>query len=249
MPRFFIEQNQVAEDYVTIVGDDAHHISRSLRMAAGEKITVCIKEGNQYVCQLEEFGDGFVKARVLETLSLSTELPVRIHLFQALPKGEKFDFIIQKAVECGVYDITPFESERCVVKVKTDAEPRKTERRNKISLEAAKQCGRGLVPNVFSTISFNEMLEKASQSDLALFCYEGDDVKQMGKILMDARNYNREIKDISIVIGSEGGFSSNEASVAIKSGLLSTGLGKRILRAETAAIFALSCLVYEFELN
>ena len=249
MPRFFVENNQISDGYVTITSDDAHHISRSLRMAAGEKIVVCDKEENQYECVLENFGDGYVKAKIIESSISVSEMPVRIHLYQALPKGEKLDFIIQKAVECGAYDIIPFESERCVVKVKSDAEVRKTERRNKISLEAAKQCGRTIIPIVYETISFTQMLHNAKKSDLTLFCYEGEGVEQMGKVLKEYRTVNSHISDISIIIGSEGGFSNREVQTAIENGFLATGLGKRILRAETAAILALSSLVYEFELS
>lgn len=247
MPRFFVNQNQIDDEFITIYGEDSHHISRSLRMAAGEHITVSDMNGFEYDCVLEVFVDTYVKARIIEKRLSENESPVRIHLYQALPKGDKLDFIIQKAVECGVFDITPFESERCVVKVKKDAEERKTERRNKIALEAAKQCGRGMIPLVKSSISFNEMLKEASSFDVALFCYEGDGTEPLGATLKKLIN-EKDIKDVAIIIGSEGGFSKQEASMAKEYNFNSIGLGKRILRAETAAIFALSCLVYEFEL-
>jgi 16S rRNA (uracil1498-N3)-methyltransferase len=144
MPRFFVRKEQIENGFVTILGDDAHHISRSLRMATGEKIVVSDGEGMDYDCLLEQFNPATVVARIISSKVADAEMPVRVHLFSALPKGEKLDLIIQKSVECGVFDITPFESERCVVKVKADAEERKTERRNKIALEAAKQCGRSI---------------------------------------------------------------------------------------------------------
>ena len=247
MPRFFVNQNQIDDEYITILGEDAHHISRSLRMAVGEHITISDMEKYEYECVLETFADTFVKAKIIDKYISKTESPVRIHLYQALPKGDKLDLIIQKSVECGVYDITPFESERCVVKVKGDAEDRKTERRNKISIEAAKQCGRGIIPKVKQTVSFENMLKEASRFDVALFCYEGQGTKPLGNILRLLKN-EREIKDIAVIIGSEGGFSQNEATSATEQGFYSIGLGKRILRAETAAIFAVSCITYEFEL-
>lgn len=248
MPRFFVNQDQIENDYITILGEDAHHISRSLRMAVGEHIIVSDMEKYDYDCILEIFADNYVKAKIVEKHNSASELPVRIHLYQALPKGEKLDLIIQKSVECGVYDITPFESERCVVKIKSDAESRKSERRNKIALEAAKQCGRGIIPKVKDTISFEKMLNEASGCDVALFCYEGNGTQPLGETLKKLKS-QLDIKDIAIIIGSEGGFSSNEVTAAINSDFYSIGLGKRILRAETAAIFALSCLVYEFELQ
>lgn len=247
MPRFFIDKNQIDEQYITILGEDAHHISRSLRMAAGEHITVSDGEQYDYECVLEVFSSDHVKARIIDKHISKNELPVRVHLFQALPKGDKLDLIIQKSVECGVYDITPFESERCVVKVKSEAEDRKTERRNKIASEAAKQCGRGIIPKVNYSVSFSNMLIAASDFDCVLFCYEGSETEPLGKVIKELRD-KREIRDIAIIIGSEGGFSEGEALIAKENGFSLVGLGKRILRAETAAIFALSCIVYEFEL-
>ena len=248
MPRFFVSTEQIENDKIVITGEDAHHISRSLRMAVGEKITVSDMNNNDYMCILEKFNENSVIAKIEEHNASIVESPVKVHLFQALPKGEKLDFIIQKSVECGVYDITPFESERCVVKVKNDAEERKTERRCKIALEAAKQCGRGIVPTVNRTVSFTEMISSAEDSDLVLFCYEGDGTQSIGTVLKKERQ-QRDIRDISIIIGSEGGFSDKEAAIARERGHKMIGLGKRILRAETAAIFALTCLVYEFELS
>ena len=247
MPKFFINKNQIDGDIITIIGDDAHHISRSLRMAVGEYITACDNDAIEYECALEQFSDNEVKARITRSFRSASELPIRLHLYQALPKGEKLDFIVQKAVECGAYDITPFESERCVVKIKLEAEARKTERRNKIALEAAKQCGRGIIPVVNPTVSFSGMIESARSSDAVLFCYEGKNTDPIGRILRKLTS-SKQISDISIIIGSEGGFSPSEVNAALESGFISVGLGNRILRAETAAVFALSCAVYEFEL-
>lgn len=248
MPKFFVDKNQIDGDIIKIVGEDSHHISRSLRMAVGEKIIVTDTDAMEYDCSLEVFGDGYVLARVEDKYPSASEPKIKIHLYQALPKGEKLDFIIQKSVECGVYDITPFESERCIAKVKGDSEDRKTDRRNKIALEAAKQCGRGIIPKVNPTITFNAMIQSALNSDAVLFCYEGTGTKPLGVVLKDLQE-TKELNDLSIIIGSEGGFSSAEANSMKDSGALMIGLGKRILRAETAAIMSLSCLVYEFELT
>ena len=248
MPKFFIDKTQIDGDVIKIIGEDAHHISRSLRMAVGEKITLTDNEAMEYNCTLEHFGEGYVLAKIDDSHYSQAEPEIRVHLYQALPKGEKLDFIIQKSVECGAYDITPFESEYCIVKVKGDSEDRKTDRRNKIALEAAKQCGRGIIPKVNPTLSFKSMMEKAFLSDAVLFCYEGKGTLPMGMVLKKLKCSN-SLNDISIIIGSEGGFSSAEAKLMEETGALMIGLGKRILRAETAAIMALSCLVYEFELN
>ena len=247
MPKFFVNITQIENGYVTLTGEDAHHISRSLRMAAGERITVSDMQMTEYDCVLEEFLDGQVRARIESQRRAQTEPNIRIHLFQALPKGEKLDLVIQKSVECGAYDITPFESERCIVKCKADVEERKRERRNKIALEAAKQSGRGIIPTVNSTLSFEQMLTEAKRSDAVIFCYEGEGTTSLGKMLPEIKRAGA--KDIAVIIGSEGGFSLSEAEMADKNGFLKAGLGKRILRTETAALFALSCIVYEFELS
>ena len=251
MPRFFVRSTQISDGLVTLTGDDAHHISRSLRMAAGEHITVCDMQRIEYDCLLEEFLPECVRARILSATPSATEPPFDALLLQALPKGDKLDSIIQKAVECGASEILPFESERCVVRLKPEAEAKKTERRSRIALEAAKQCGRSLLPTVHPSTSFEEALSRAVEADLALFCYEGDGTLPLGKVLREHPLTPREGRPprVSLMIGSEGGFSQTEAARAIAAGMIPVGLGARILRTETAAAFVLACLVYECELS
>ena len=247
MPRFFIRKDQIDGDIVRILGEDAHHISRSLRMAAGEHVTVCDMQSKEYDCVLEEFLEQEVRARILSSKESENEPRCYVKLFQALPKGDKLDTVIQKAVECGVGEITTFESERCVVKMKPDAEEKKLQRRNRISAEAAKQCGRSSIPEVRETVVFSKMMEMALDSDVCLFCYEGDGTLPLGRILKDNLG-EVDGKTISIVIGSEGGFSLDEAKRCIDAGMLPVGLGKRILRTETASGFVLACIVCFSEL-
>ena len=151
MPRFFVTTEQIDGDVIHISGDDARHISKSLRMKKGEIIVVCDMRRNEYRCEIAGFTADKVTAKIHDTSVATNEPPCFIKLFQALPKSDKLDFIIQKAVECGVGEIIPFESERCVAKSKSEDEPRKTARRNKIAAEAAKQCGRSSVPQVRET--------------------------------------------------------------------------------------------------
>ncbi len=251
MPRFFVSKEQITENTVTITGDDAHHISRALRMATGEMITVCDMQGTDYECELTDFLPDRVLARVLHVQACQTEPPYRAHVYQALPKGDKLDSVIQKAVECGAYALTTFESERCVVRLKGENEGKKVERRQRIALEAAKQSGRGIVPTVYPTMPFAAALREAARADLALFCYEGDGTEPLPLAI------ERTIKDqkwegiptVSVMIGSEGGFSPTEAEAARAAGMIPVGLGKRILRTETASGFVLSCLVYALELG
>ena len=251
MPRFFVPKERITTETVTVTGDDAHHISRALRMAAGEKITVCDMVGTDYECELTDFLPDRVLARILSSCACAAEPPYRAHVYQALPKGDKLDSIIQKAVECGAVALTTFESERCIVRLKGENEDKKVERRQRIALEAAKQSGRGTVPTVYPTVSFARALKEAAEADLALFCYEGEGTEPIpsaiGRIASDWKGESP--MRISIMIGSEGGFSPAEAEAAIEAGMIPVGLGKRILRTETASSFVLSCLVYALELQ
>ncbi len=248
MPRFFVKQDQINETSIIICGEDAHHIARSLRMAVGDKLTVCDMRGNEYDCAITDFeNDTQVIVEIQKQRHSENESPIYIRLFQALPKGDKLDMIIQKAVECGASEIIPFESERCVVRIKHDAEGRKTERRNRIASEAAKQCGRSVLPVVSKSVSFLEMLEKAAQSDVTLFCYEGDGTEALGNILDEWKNNMPQ--SVSIIIGSEGGFSIAETQRAFDMKMRLTGLGKRILRTETASGFVLACIACSCELH
>lgn len=250
MPRFFVRQNRISDGNISIIGEDAHHIARSLRMAIGEQLTVCDMQGNEYQCEISCFNeDKEVIAKVLSQKHSENEPKVFITLFQALPKGDKLDTVIQKAVECGVSRIVPFQSERCVVKIKSEAEQKKSERRRRISEEAAKQCGRSVIPEIADSVSFKEAVHQAVSNDLILFCYEGDGTMPLGQILKKYYgSEDQKPQSIAVVIGSEGGFSLNEAEYAKENGAVLTGLGKRILRTETASGFVLACLVCFSEL-
>ena len=253
MPRFFIDPSAVSGDTVTLTGENAHHASYSLRLAPGDRIRVCDQQ-TAYLCEMVSFNGESATARILSADPIDTEPPFVARLFQALPKGDKLDTVIQKAVECGVCEIIPFESARCIVRAKPEAEGRKTERRCRIAEEAAKQCGRGVIPPVRPTVTFAEALKAAESADLALFCYEGQEVTPLpailemaGPLLETARGEKRR-PEIAIFVGSEGGFSPEEAKAAREAGFAMTGLGKRILRTETASGFVLSCLIYALEL-
>lgn len=262
MPRFFVEPSAVSGDRVLLTGDNAHHAAYALRLAVGDRVTVC-DQSRSFLCRLSRFDGETVEAEILSEVPPDTEPPYRARLFQALPKGDKLDSIIQKAVECGVHEIIPFESSRCIMKCKPEAEEKKTQRRLRIAEEAAKQSGRSIIPSVTPTVtSFSAVLREAAACDLALFCYEAEGTRPLGDILRrlpadftdprkedDGTPASAESRPtVAIVIGSEGGFSPEEAQAARNAGLTLTGLGRRILRTETASSFVLSCLAYHFEL-
>ena len=242
MPRFFVSKQQIEEDVITIFGGDAFHIARTLRMAVGDEATVCDDGGITYTVTLTEIRDERVLCRILESCEGENESPLDIHLFCAWPKGDKAELIVQKAVELGAKHITFFASERCIKHPKDDKLPRQISRLQKIAEEAAKQSGRSLLPTVEAPLHFDEMLRKASQTELPLLCYEGESACSMKAALSD-----KSPKSVAIVVGAEGGFSPKEAEAAVSAGLCSVHLGKRILRCETAPLVALSALLYAFE--
>lgn len=247
MPRFFVDKESITDEngekYITIVGEDAHHISRALRMAAGEKIEVCDFNSMVYECELTQFNENDVVAVVLSESLASSEPKHKITLYQALPKGDKMETIIQKATECGACRFVPFRSEFCVVKLDSKDGKKKKERWQKIAEAAAKQSGRGIIPEVCEPMDFKIAIEDAKKASLVIFCNE----RETEKTLKDALSGNT-YTDISIIIGSEGGFSKKEADYIIENGASSVTLGKRILRCETAPTFVLSCIAYETEM-
>jgi len=213
-------------------------------MAVGDEVTVCDDNGQEYTCVISDFDDDIkVTLEVVSQKRSENEPKYHISLFQALPKGDKLDSIIQKSVECGVSEIFLFQSKRCVVKIKKDSEDRKNERRRKIAESAAKQCGRSIIPDVHEPVEYKEMLSLASEHDMALFCYEGEGTVPMGRVLSSRLSGDEDsVRSIAIIVGSEGGFSEKEAEAAKEKGMISVGLGKRILRTETASGFALACI-------
>lgn len=248
MPRFFVNKDNIFtrdnQEFINILGEDSHHISRSLRMAVGEKIEVCDFSSMVYLCELVEFSDGAVLARVLEKRLADSEPKHKITLYQALCKGEKMETIIQKATECGVYKVVPFRSEFCVVRLDSKDGKKKAERWQKIAESAAKQSGRGIIPVVCEPMDFKIATEDASKASLTIFCNERETEKTLKSVLQSG-GYD----DISVIIGSEGGFSQREADYIISSGAKSVTLGKRILRCETAPTFVLSAIAYETEME
>ncbi len=213
-------------------------------MSVGEVVTVCDMKCTEHECVIDDFENGDVLLKVVSSAAGRTETPYRATLYQALPKGDKMETIIQKSVETGVYEIVPFISERCISRPDGKAKRSKAERWNKISLEAAKQCGRGIVPEVRDILAYGEMLEAAAGADAAILFYEGDGVVPLNRIL-DGVSRNARI---ALIVGSEGGFSQTEVESARQKGILIAGLGPRILRCETAPTVALSAISYALEL-
>lgn len=238
MRRFFLKS--AIADKMEIDGADAHHMARVLRMAVGDEIVVADSVGQTARAKIESVTDETVILSYLETLQDDSEPVVKVRLAQCLPKSDKMDFIVQKAVELGVSTVQPIASENCVVKYTSDKAAKRTERWQKIAYEAAKQCKRALVPTVEPITGLKQLLASVGEDETVLFCYEAE----------DGHTFRQTIKDdqaprYTILIGPEGGFSPEEAELCRQMGARPVSLGSRILRTETASLAALTMLLYE----
>lgn len=253
MHRFFVEPFQIHKDEIEIQGGDVNHIRNVLRMKAGEELLVSDGYGNEYRCRIREILEDTVSASVLEARRVLSELPSRITLYQCLPKGDKMELIVQKAVELGAAAIVPVASKRCVVKLDAKKAESRRKRWQAVAESAAKQSGRALIPPVMQVQSFSEALLQAGELDLCLIPYEC-----AGELLEDgsgsAMERTREILEnirsgqtIGIFIGPEGGFEKEEVERAMETGAKPVSLGKRILRTETAGLCILSVLMFRLE--
>lgn len=244
MPRFFVTEEAKTGDTVKICGSDALHIARSLRMAVGDGVTVCLGDGDEHFCTLTSIHDDECIARVDSTRPSPAESPRHITLYMAYPKGDKLETVVQKAVELGVCRVVPFESERCIKRPAPEKAAKNTARLLRIAEEAAKQCGRAILPDVGMPISFAELLDRISTHAVTLFCYEGEGALSLRSVLEDGISDG----DIAVIVGSEGGFSPSEADRISARGAKCVNLGPRILRCETAPDYILSAISYRFEL-
>lgn len=245
MHNFFVNENQKQGDRYFINGTDFNHIKNVLRMSVGD--TFLVSEcGVSNLCEIESFENDSVIAKILEENYNDTSLPIKIHLFQGLPKGDKMELIIQKCVELGVHEIIPVEMNRCVVKIEEKKKKNKQARWQAISESAAKQSKCNMIPEIFEILTYKQALEKAKDIDLLLVPYESKNGME------DTKNALNEIKSgmsVGILIGPEGGFDEKEINEALEMGGKVISLGKRILRTETAAITSVSMCMLHAEMN
>lgn len=234
LPRFF--SDNINDNAVIITGSDAVHIGRSLRMRLGDELVVC-NNGIEYNTVIESISDEQVVCKIKSFQTSQTEPNVKLTLFQAMPKSDKLDFIVQKAVELGVSKICTVITSRCVSRPDKKSFEKKKKRLQKIALEAAKQSGRGIIPEISDIITFDECLNLMGEQDLNLICYEkgGISLREAGL---------EGCSSIGLFIGSEGGFDQKEVDKCVEKGVKPVGLGKRILRCETAPITAISIIMF-----
>ena len=236
MPRFFVES--VENDFIEINGDDARHISLSLRMKKGESLVLCDGKGREAEAVIREAFPESVVLDITERRDSIAEPKTEVVLYQALPKFDKLEYIIQKSVELGVSKIVPVLSSRCISRPDEKTMKKKLERLRKIADEAAKQSGRGKLPEVGELLSFKNAVAEMVKAETPIFFFEHAEYPLHE--IMEKRRGGK----IAMMVGSEGGFSDEEAEYAKEKGALIASLGPRILRCETAPVAALSAIMY-----
>ena len=247
MYRFYIGQDQIQEDEIHILDSDVNHIRNVLRLEPGDWLVACDGEGTDYVCRIQSLSPDDVTLSIEKKQESGTELDTRITLFQGIPKKDKMEFIIQKAVELGAAGIVPVMMKRTVVKLEDKKKDKKRERYQMIAESAAKQSGRGIIPEVTGFMSFREALQYAGKFDLLIVPYESaDGIAYAREIIAQASNLP-DGANIGIFIGPEGGFAKEEIDVAKEAGAKIITLGNRILRTETAGLAVLSILMFQME--
>lgn len=245
MYQFFVEPSQIQGTRVVITGNDVNHIKNVLRMQPGEEIAVSNGEdGKEYRCGIEELHEEEIVCTLRFVKEDGVELPSRIYLFQGLPKADKMELIVQKAVELGVYEIIPMATKRAVVKLDEKKAKSKISRWQTISEAAAKQSKRRIVPNIHSVMSFKEAVNYAKDMPIKFIPYELAEEMEKTRELIGGLKPGQEI---AIFIGPEGGFEESEIQAALENGIEPITLGKRILRTETAGFTVLSWIMYQLE--
>lgn len=244
MNQFFVEESQIQGSEIIIEGTDVNHIKNVLRMKIGEEVMISNGTDKHYICSIVTISEERVVTKIVDIDTNSTELPVKLYLFQGLPKADKMELIIQKSVELGVYEIIPVAMKRCVVKLDAKKEKSKLARWQGIAKSAAKQSKRMVIPNISSVMNFKEAVAYAKSLDYNIIPYEfANGMEKSKQIIKSLGQY----KSVGIFIGPEGGFEEAEIAYAKENNMQIISLGKRILRTETAGLTALSIIMFELE--
>lgn len=251
MYHFFVEPSQIGEKDIVITGPDVNHIKNVIRLKPGDEISVSNGvDGRDYRCGIAAIAEDEVRCELRFIKEDGVELPAKVYLFQGLPKGDKMEFIIQKMVELGVYEIIPVAMQRCVVKLDDKKAKSKIARWQGIAEAAAKQSKRGIVPQIHSVMGYKEALAYAADMDCRLVPYEMEESLDGSSGMAGTKKLIEAIKPgeaVAIFIGPEGGFDDNEIQSAISQGMKPITLGKRILRTETAGMTVMAWIMYQLE--
>ena len=244
MHHFFVTPQQISGDKIRIEGGYVNHMKNVLRMKLHEKAEISDGESRTYLCEVEAYEEDVAVLHILEEMEADTEPASKLYLFQGLPKSDKMELIVQKAVELGVYQVIPVAMKRSVVRLDDKKAAKKADRWNSIAESAAKQAGRSRIPEVTMPLSYNEALKMAEELDVTLLPYE------LAGGMEVTREVIRQIKSgqsVGIFIGPEGGFEPEEVDAAVSMGAKVITLGRRILRTETAGLATLAVLMFELE--
>ncbi len=245
MQQIFIDNNDIVDDTITVTGDDANHLINAVRIKSGEQIRVSTSSEESYLCEVDTTSEGVLVLKVTDTL-LSTELSSRITLYQAIPKGDRMETILEKCTELGAYRIVPVEMERCVVKLDDKKKAKRLERYERIAESAAQQSKRSCIPSVGPFMTLDEAIKESESADiLRIVPYENKNgMTDTVNVLNEVKNY----KEIAVFIGPEGGFAPHEIeALQVGENTKLISLGKRILRTDTAAITMVAALMIELE--
>lgn len=241
MPKFFVPKQNISEKEIFITGGDVLHITRVLRMKTGEELLLCDGQGNDYVVTIGDMSSDRINCDIKSISKSETEANIRVTLFQGIPKASKMDYIIQKTTELGIDKIIPCAMDRCVSKLDEKDAHKKQQRWQKLCEEAAKQSGRGIIPEVGMPVTFKKAIEIMKEYDLCFAPYECEEKNCIRDTLLS----KKDVKTVAYMIGPEGGYSLEEKEQLKSSGIDTVTLGKRILRTETAGEAVLSMIMYE----
>ena len=246
MPKFFVTQNQVNDNKITLIGEDVKHIANVLRKQTGDVVNICnTTTSENFLCQLEEISKEEIKCSIIEIVNSEAEPSTEITIFQGLPKAEKMELIIQKCTEIGAKVFVPVEMERCVVKLDNKTASKKLERWQKIAETAAKQSGRDIIPKVENLINLQKVCNLIQNYDIVILAYENEEQYTLKQALNNI--VKKDVLKVGIIIGPEGGIDSKEVEMLEQSGAKTVTLGKRILRTETVGISMTSIILYELD--
>ncbi|MFB4330741.1 RsmE family RNA methyltransferase [Paenibacillus sp. CR_12] len=249
MQRYFVTPAQFEGERVEITGDDARHIAKVMRGRLGDKLIVSDGVSREALMEIERIDAGSVFAVVIEPMEMSQEPRLQVSIAQSLPKGDKMETVIQKCTEIGAVSFVPFLSERTIVQYDAKKEGKRLERWRKIAKEAAEQAHRNRIPSVEQPLTWKNLLAAFSGYDAVYFCYEKEQGSQLRDVLKpfaeQALRESAKPASLLLVVGPEGGFTEEECRAAEAAGAVAVGLGRRILRCETAGMTALACALYE----
>lgn len=247
MRKFFVKENQINSELITILDEDVNHIKNVLRLNVGEILQICdIDSSKNYICEILELTAKSVTCKILEEIQSIAEGNVELHIFQGLPKADKMELIIQKGTELGVSEFVPVSFKRSIVKISPKDEKKKIDRWNKISEVAAKQSKRDIIPKVRNVESIKNVCNEIKNYDIVLLAYELEENNYIKNELLKIKNTKENYK-IAVIIGPEGGIEKEEVEVLENAGAKVISLGKRILRTETVALQVSSIIMYELE--